>query len=101
MHGHPVDLNAQVSELVETSLQDERVEGMPVGDQFAEPVRGRPACPGADGARRQPSCAQPSAKVLKGLAVEDRPEWLSTEWGGHAEIMTARIRPPAHRLQPS
>jgi hypothetical protein len=101
MNGHAVNLDAQVSQLVETSLQGERVEGPPVRDQFSEPAPGRTARPRAAGIRRQPGRAQPSAKVLKGHAIEDNPDWLSVQRVGHAEIMAGRTRAPARQLSKS
>lgn len=79
MNGHPIHLDAQVSELVETSLQGKRVEVLPVGDQFGEPAPGRSARPGAVRVRRHPGCAQPPGQILQGRVVEGNPDRFSVE----------------------
>jgi hypothetical protein len=47
VHSRAADLDPQMSELVETGLQRERVERLPVGDQVGKPVRGHTLVPRA------------------------------------------------------
>ena len=96
--GHAADVGAQVGEPVQPGLEDQRVEGAPVGDQRGEPVPGHAAFPGTVGARGQPGGAQSQGQVPEGLDIQRRTERLGTgARRGHTEIMTYRPGPARSR----
>jgi hypothetical protein len=88
VHGHAVNIGAQVGEPVQACLEDQRVEGPPVADQLGEPGPGHTAFPRPAGARGQPGGAQPQRQVPEGLDVQRSPERHGTRVRrGHTEIM--------------